>query len=164
MGRTGTADPEPKTQRNNPSDSPWRAHHQVAGSRSDLPEACERTPSLSRVWTLPRHYLKTDPERLVPTFCINSTRGRGGHESPRWIRALGKGDGRTNRDLWSHPSEHCFRLLLCRLCTDCFRDVCFLGYLCIVYWDCGWVLCGNRRPTVAKKVGGRPQCILDTRD
>ena len=23
------------------------------------------------------------------TFCINSTRGRGGHESPRWIRALG---------------------------------------------------------------------------
>ena len=25
---------------------------------------------------------------LVPTFCINSTRGRGGHESPRWIRAL----------------------------------------------------------------------------
>jgi len=27
---------------------------------------------------------------LVLTFCINSTRGRGGHESPRWIRALGK--------------------------------------------------------------------------
>ena len=38
---------------------------------------------------------------MVLTFCINSTRGRGGHESPRWIRALGKGDGRTNRDLWS---------------------------------------------------------------
>jgi len=24
---------------------------------------------------------------MVLTFCINSTRGRGGHESPRWIRA-----------------------------------------------------------------------------
>ena len=37
------------------------------------------------------------------TFCINSTRGRGGHESPRWIRALGKGDGRTNRTFGSQP-------------------------------------------------------------
>jgi len=35
----------------------------------------------------------------------NSTRGRGGHESPRWIRALGRGDGRTNRDLWIPPPK-----------------------------------------------------------
>jgi hypothetical protein len=45
---------------------------------------------------------------LVLTFCINSTRGRGGHESPRWIRALGKGDGRTNRDLWIPPKNTVF--------------------------------------------------------
>jgi hypothetical protein len=25
-------------------------------------------------------------------FCINSTRGKGGNEPPRWIKALGKGD------------------------------------------------------------------------
>ena len=45
------------------------------------------------------------PTPMVLTFCINSTRGRGGHESPRWIRALGKGDGRTNRTFGSHPQE-----------------------------------------------------------
>jgi hypothetical protein len=39
--------------------------------------------------------------RLVITFCINSARERGGHEPPRWIKALGKGDGRTNRTFGS---------------------------------------------------------------
>jgi len=29
--------------------------------------------------------------------------GKEGHESPRWVRALGKGDGRTNRDLCVPP-------------------------------------------------------------
>jgi hypothetical protein len=43
---------------------------------------------------------------LVLTICINMTRGRGGHESPRWIRALGIGDGRTNRDLWVPPPKN----------------------------------------------------------
>jgi hypothetical protein len=44
------------------------------------------------------------PDRfLVLTFCINAKRGRGGHESPRWIRALRKGDGRANRTFGSHP-------------------------------------------------------------
>jgi len=37
---------------------------------------------------------------LVLSFCINSTRGRG-HESPRWVRALEKGDG----TIGSHPLE-----------------------------------------------------------
>ena len=37
---------------------------------------------------------------------FKSTR-RGGHESPpHWIRALGKGDGRTNRDLWVPPPKN----------------------------------------------------------
>jgi len=35
---------------------------------------------------------------MVLTFCINSTRGRGGRESPCWIRALGHGGrGRGGR-------------------------------------------------------------------
>jgi hypothetical protein len=52
-----------------------------------------------------RWFIEATFGRLVLTFCINSTRGRGGHESPRWIRALGKGDGRTDRTFASHPQE-----------------------------------------------------------
>jgi len=60
-----------------------RTHLRIGGSRGELSER--------------------ETFGLVLTFCINSTRGRGGHESPRWIRALGKGDGRTNRTFGSHP-------------------------------------------------------------
>jgi len=35
--------------------------------------------------------LRSGAADVVLTFCIDSTRGRGGHESPRWIRALGCG-------------------------------------------------------------------------
>ena len=52
---------------------------------------------------------------LVLTFCVNSTRGRGGHEPPRWIKTLGKEKGEptikslsssssnNNRTFGSHP-------------------------------------------------------------
>ena len=61
--------------------------------------------------SVPRAVRHTPPapalnRALVLTFCINSTRGRGGRESPRWIRALGEGDGRTNRDLWVPPPKN----------------------------------------------------------
>jgi len=39
----------------------------------------------------------------VLTFCINSKRGRGGHESPRLIRALGKETGEPTGTFGSHP-------------------------------------------------------------
>jgi len=71
---------------------------------------------------------------LVLTFCINSTRGRGGHESPRLIRALGKG------------LEKDFFVWVVR----CFIDATLENRV------------GFIRKTRCEKPGVRAKCILDS--
>ena len=51
-------------------------------------------------------------ESGVHTFCVNSTRARGGHEPRRWIRALVKAAGNPRVPLSQVPTpqEHCLLL------------------------------------------------------
>jgi len=71
--------------------------------------------------------------------------GKGGGESPRWIRALGKGDGRTDKTFGSHPleplSSHGF-LIAGGLNHGDNPGVTLIQF--IHYFDCRWALFGNR--------------------
>jgi len=45
--------------------------------------------------------VRSTSNSLVLTFCIHSTKGGGGHEPPRWIRVLVKGDRQPLGPHWA---------------------------------------------------------------